>query len=153
MTISGSSGNVRIGVACPIKAGHHASIKCDLFLQGTADGLDNISFDLSLNTFRINDLSAIMNDIYFCHLDIAGRPIHFYFDARSSSASSWIAALPFSFFESAETAERFSHIHRDILPFTGRLSPERGERYAPCSQTDRGHRAEANLAGKIGSSP
>ena len=42
--------------------------------------MDNISFDLGLNSFRIDDLSAIMNDIDFCHPDIADRPIYFYFD-------------------------------------------------------------------------
>ena len=67
-------------VACPTKAGYHASIKCDLFLQSTADGLDNISFDLGPNSIRIDDLSAIMNDIDFCYSDVADRPVHFYFD-------------------------------------------------------------------------
>ena len=67
-------------MACPIEAGHHASIKCDLFLQSAADSLDNIPFDLRLNSFRIDDLSAIMNNIDPGHPDTTDRPVDFYFD-------------------------------------------------------------------------
>src|SRR5262249_15343952 len=69
-------------------------------------------------------------------------------DQTASTGRPAVDGFPLQIEEAAETAQRLTHIQRDVLPFPSGLSPERGQRHAPCSHAERRHRAEANRAGE-----